>query len=74
MADDPHMHQDVKTLGDLNDTLLEEIEHFFVPHNEVRGMQLKPLGRFGTDRAAKLVRGGALRRGAGSTPGDFLAC
>lgn len=58
VADDSHTHHDVKTLDDLNDTLLEEIEHFFVSYNEIRGKQFKPLGRFGPERAEALVEAG----------------
>jgi len=58
VADDSHTHKDVKTLGDLNDTLLDEIDHFFVSYNEIRGKQFKSLGRFGPDRADKLVKAG----------------
>lgn len=59
VADKSHTHQDVKSLDDLNETLLDEIEHFFVSYNEIRGKQFKPLGRFGPDRAEALVRAGS---------------
>lgn len=58
VADNSHTHKDVKTLGDLNATLLDEIDHFFVSYNEIRGKQFKSLGRFGPDRADKLVKAG----------------
>ena len=58
VADDSHTHKDVKSLDALNDTLLTEIEHFFMSYNEVRGKQFKPLGRFGPERATKLVNEG----------------
>lgn len=58
VADKSHTHQDVKSLDDLNDTLLDEIEHFFVSYNEMRGKKFKPLGRFGPERAEALVKAG----------------
>ena len=48
-------HADLKSIMDLNPNLLNEIEHFFVSYNEVKGKKFKPLGRFGPDRARKLV-------------------
>jgi inorganic pyrophosphatase len=50
-----HTHSHVKSINDLNDSLVEEIEHFFVSYNEVKGKQFKPLGRFGARKAKTLV-------------------
>lgn len=47
---------DLKSITDLNPTLLEEIEHFFISYNEVKGKQFKPLGRYGPERARRLVK------------------
>ncbi len=55
-------HADVDSLKVLGANLLDEIEHFFVSYNEVRGKQFKPLGRHGPKRAAKLVAQGLRRR------------
>ena len=46
---------DYKTLKDLNEKLVEEIEHFFVSYNASKGKKFKPLGRFGPERAQRLV-------------------
>ena len=46
---------DLKSLTDLNSKVLEEIEHFFISYNEVKGKKFKPLGRYGPERARKLV-------------------
>lgn len=46
----------LKSLTDLNPKLLEEIEHFFISYNEVKGKKFKPLGRYGPERARKLVK------------------
>jgi inorganic pyrophosphatase len=51
-------HGGVRSLDDLDDLLLKEIEHFFVSYNEIRGKQFKPLGRFGPARAAEVVEQG----------------
>ncbi len=45
-------------LGDLSDTLVAEIEHFFVSYNTIKGQQFKPTGRFDAERAIKLVEDG----------------
>jgi inorganic pyrophosphatase len=48
----------VRSLGDVNESLLDEIEHFFVSYNQAKGKEFKPLGRFGPTRAQKLVAEG----------------
>ena len=47
--------KDFKTLDDLSGGLVDEIEHFFVSYNAAKGKKFKPLGRFGPDRARRLV-------------------
>jgi inorganic pyrophosphatase len=47
---------DLKSITDLNPKLLEEIEHFFISYNEVKGKKFKPVGRYGPERARKLVQ------------------
>ncbi|HLL16956.1 MAG TPA: inorganic diphosphatase [Pyrinomonadaceae bacterium] len=54
-------HKDVSTLAQLNGNLLDEIEHFFVSYNEVKGKKFVPLGRFGAERARQLIEEGARR-------------
>ena len=49
-------HADLKSIADLNPKLLDEIEHFFVSYNEAKGKKFKPLGRYGPERAMKLVQ------------------
>jgi inorganic pyrophosphatase len=57
-------HQNLKTLTRVNANLLKEIEHFFISYNNVKGNVFKPLGRFGPQRAMRLVKEGveAFRR------------
>jgi inorganic pyrophosphatase len=61
VAADSHNHRDVRSLGQLNDNLLKEIEHFFVSYNAVKDKEFKPLGRVGPNRARKLVDEAAKR-------------
>jgi inorganic pyrophosphatase len=58
VAADARLHTRVRTLEHLGTTLLEEIEHFFVSYNQVKGKVFKPLGRFGPRRALELVEEG----------------
>jgi inorganic pyrophosphatase len=55
VAADSRDMRDITDLGQLNDHLLTEIEHFFVSYNAVKGKEFKPHGRFGPDHAARVV-------------------
>jgi inorganic pyrophosphatase len=59
-------HRDVTSLDDVSDTLLEEIEHFFVSYNQIKGKEFKPLGRSGPEKARKLVKGSTKKQGTSS--------
>ncbi len=48
-------YSDLSSLRDVNAHLLEEIQHFFVSYNEIRGKKFKPLGVHGPKRAMKLL-------------------
>src|SRR5215203_1097228 len=58
VAADSRLHTRVRTLESLGTTLLEEIEHFFVSYNQIKGKVFKPLGRSGPERARELVEEG----------------
>jgi inorganic pyrophosphatase len=61
-------HTDVKSLNDLNKTLVDEIEHFFVSYNEAKGKKFEPTARAGAQRAKKIVEAGiTLRKQSGKT-------
>ncbi|HTT82393.1 MAG TPA: inorganic diphosphatase, partial [Rhizomicrobium sp.] len=47
VATHAHTHQHVHKLEDLRPGLIDEIEHFFVGYNEVKGKQFRPVGRGG---------------------------
>ena len=65
VADAARNHKEVSTLAQLSENLLDEIEHFFVSYNEVKGKKFVPLGRFGSERAWQLIEEGARRFRAG---------
>ncbi len=54
-------HKEVRALEQLNENLLDEIEHFFVSYNEMKGKKFEPLGRFGPERARELIVEGVRR-------------
>lgn len=58
VAANSRVHEDVKSINDLNETLVDEIEHFFVSYNEAKGKNFKPLGRFAAAKAKKIVEQG----------------
>jgi inorganic pyrophosphatase len=60
-----HTHAHVRSIDDLNENLVDEIEHFFVSYNIIKGKQFEPLGCFGIAEARKLVQQGteSFRRG-----------
>jgi inorganic pyrophosphatase len=73
VAANSRRHGSVKTLASLDQVLLEEIEHFFVSYNEIKGKLFTPLGRFGPERARKVVEDGLKNprlRKTGSRPGS----
>jgi len=58
VAANSRTHTDVKSLNDLNETLVDEIEHFFVSYNQAKGKEFKLLGRFGAQKARKIIEDG----------------
>jgi inorganic pyrophosphatase len=61
VASEAHNHREVRSLQKLSENLIDEIEHFFVSYNKIKGKQFKPLGRFGPTRATKLIEEGIER-------------
>jgi inorganic pyrophosphatase len=51
-----YTHRDVRSLDDLSENLIAEIEHFFASYNEIRGKHFEPVGRVGPDGALDRVR------------------
>ena len=48
-------HRDLRSIEELSDNLVHEIEHFFVSYNAAKGKEFAPRGRFGPDRARQVV-------------------
>lgn len=65
VAKNGHDHSNIHSLKDVNDHLLDEIEHFFVAYHDLDGKKYTLLGKHGSNRAEKLVREGMkqFRRG-----------
>jgi inorganic pyrophosphatase len=66
VAADSRTHRGLESLDQLGktaggDILLDEIEHFFISYNTVKGKHFKPTGRFGPDRAELLIKEGINR-------------
>src|SRR5438874_1588812 len=61
VAEDSQEHRDIRSLKDLNERLVQEIEHFFVSYNEMADKQFKPRARHGPHHAEKLVKQAAKR-------------
>ena len=51
-----HTHREIKSLDDLDRTLLQEIEHFFFSYNQERGKKFETIGCRGPKRARSLVQ------------------
>lgn len=55
VAANSHTHANIKSINDLDETLVNQIEHFFVSYNEAKGKRFEPLGRFGARKAKSLI-------------------
>lgn len=52
-----YSHEDIHTLGDVNRSLLDQVEEFFVSYNKSRGKKFKVTGVHGAAKAVKRVEG-----------------
>jgi inorganic pyrophosphatase len=48
-------HRDIRELAQMGGNLVDEIEHFFVSYNQIKGRRFEPQGRSGPGRALQLV-------------------
>ena len=55
-------HEDLKTIRDVSETLLTQVEEFFVSYNRQRGKIFKVTGTGGPKKAMKFVKSGIRRR------------
>jgi inorganic pyrophosphatase len=51
-----HTHASLKSLHDVDPTLIREIEHFFISYNDVRGKKFKPKSCKGPATAKQLIK------------------
>ena len=61
VASNYRQQQDLHELEDLAPTLMDEIEHFFVSYNTIKGKTFQPLQRSGPERALQLLQEGKRR-------------
>jgi inorganic pyrophosphatase len=54
-------HRNLQALDSLGGNLVDEIEHFFVSYNQIKGKRFTPLGHHGPDRARQVVDEGVER-------------
>jgi inorganic pyrophosphatase len=54
-------YAEYKSLSDLSENLLNEIEHFFISYHQIAGHSFKPIKRDGVDEAKRLVDEGMRR-------------
>jgi inorganic pyrophosphatase len=62
VADKSHRHAGVRSLRDLGDRMIAEIERFFVFYNAQKGVRFTPRGRAGAADAKRLVEAGRAAR------------
>jgi inorganic pyrophosphatase len=51
-------HQQIKSISEVNKSIIEQVEDFFVAYNKSRGKKFRVLGIHGAKRAIKLLRQG----------------
>ena len=51
-------HREVHSLDQISQNLVDEIEHFFVSYNTIKGKQFTPRGRFGVERGQQVIAEG----------------
>src|SRR5207248_11586198 len=56
VAAESHTHSSLKSLGMLDLELIQEIEHFVISYNQIRGNMFKPIERKGPHVATRLVK------------------
>jgi inorganic pyrophosphatase len=51
-------HEDLQSIGEVNKTLLDQLEEFFVSYNKQRGKKFKVTGTGGPKKAIKFLKSG----------------
>jgi inorganic pyrophosphatase len=57
VASKSHTHADINDLGDLQPSLLDEVEKFFINYTGQRGKEFRPIGRSDGKRGKKVGGG-----------------
>lgn len=60
VSSESHGYQSIQKTGDLDSKLLDELEHFFISYNEIKGKEFRPTGRFGPDSAHRIISEGEI--------------
>jgi|SRR5579871_1727423 len=60
-------YSDIHDLDDLNDTILKQVEEFFINYQRVRGIKFKILAREGRRKAARMLEEHAARKNSRTT-------
>ncbi len=58
VAVESHLFNEIEELSEIGNRLLDEIEHFFVSYNEMKGKMFKPTTRAGAAQAEALIAEG----------------
>ena len=61
VAVDSPTHENLKSINELGETFVEQIEHFFISYNEAKGKKFVPLGRYAARKARDLVESSKAR-------------
>lgn len=61
IADNSRNHREVQSIEQLSRNLVDEIEHFFVSYNTIKGKQFTPRGRSGVERGRQVIAEGMER-------------
>jgi len=64
VAEPSHTHSNLKEIDDLNPSLLQEIDNFFVNYHRQYGKRFKVLGHCGSKEAMKMVKRAVKRKRA----------
>ncbi len=70
VAADAHQHRGVRSLDDISENLMDEIEHFFISYNAIKGQQFRPAARSDPRRAKQLVDEAVERHGRPEASSD----
>jgi inorganic pyrophosphatase len=58
VADHSYAHGHINTISDINKSILDQIQDFFITYNKSRGKKFRVLGVHGPKRALKLLESG----------------